>query len=141
MATPEAFTKNAVTAVLQHAKDSTGAMRPIVWTMPTPGAADTGSPDFWILAAGRLILVEAKADKSEGGRDARPAQVKFMETWSAAGATTFVVKDETSFEAFKLWLSTFLALPAPAQVPWRSEVVKSRAPAPPIPRAKRAPKE
>ena len=139
MATPENLSKAAIRAVLEHARQA-GA-RPIVWTMPTPGPGDTHSPDFWVLAAGRLILVEAKADPSEGGRPARPGQISFLESWSAAGATTFVVKDEASFESFKLWVATFLVLPNMAPVPWRSEIAKSRRPAPAIPRAKRAPKE
>lgn len=139
MATPENLSKDAIRAVLEHAKQ-TGA-RPIVWTMPTPGPGDTHSPDFWVLAAGRLVLVEAKADPSEGGRPARPGQVGFLENWSAAGAVTFIVSDETSFTNFKWWLSNYLALPSMAPAPWRSEIIKSRRPAPAIPRAKRAPKE
>ena len=139
MATPENLSKAAIRAVLEHAKQP--GVRPIVWTMPTPGPGDTHSPDFWVLAAGRLVLIEAKADPSEGGRPARPGQAAFLENWSSAGAVAFVVRDDASFEGFKRWLASYLALPGMATVPWRSEVVKSRRAAPAIPRAKRTPKE
>lgn len=135
MSTPESLSKDAIRAVLEHAK-ATGS-RPIEWAMPTPGPGDTHSPDFWIVAAGRLVLVEAKADPSEGGRPPRPGQAAFLDAWSTAGAVCFVVGDETSFANFASWLASYLGLPAPCTKPWRSKVVKTRPKAPPIPRTKR----
>lgn len=135
MSTPETLSKNAIRAALEFAKQHSAA--PIEWTMPTPGAGDTHSPDFWIMIAGRLILVEAKADPSEGGRAARPGQEDFLRRWSEAGAITFVVRDEASFDVFKHWMASYLGI-AIATTPWRSEVVKRRPVPPAIPRAKRS---
>ena len=137
MSTPETLSKNAIRAVLEFVKQH--STTPVEWTMPTPGAGDTHSPDFWIMIAGRLVLVEAKADPSEGGRAARPGQEDFLRRWSEAGAITFVVRDEASFNVFKQWMASYLGV-AIATTPWRSEVVKARPKAPPIPRTKRASK-
>ena len=136
MATPENLSKQAVRRAIAALEAHARAEIPTM--MPIPDSGNAGAPDFWLLVKSRLVLVETKADPAEGGKDATELQKRFMERWSNAGAITFVVRDEASFQQWLSWMATYLRLPAVPEAPWRSAQVQARRKAPAIPRTKNA---
>ena len=135
MATPENLSKMAVKRAIAVVEAQAATTIPLM--MPIPDSGNAGAPDFWMLVKSRLVLVETKADPSEGGKGVTEAQRRFMEAWSNAGAIVFTVRDEASFRSWLAWMATYLRLPAVPDVPWRSEQVQARRKAPPIPRVKK----
>ena len=121
--------RRAIAIIEAHARTEIPTM------MPIPDSGNAGAPDFWLLVKSRLVLVETKADPAEGGKDATELQKRFMERWSNAGAITFVVRDEASFQQWLSWVANYLRLPVVPDVPWRSAQVQARRKAPAIPRA------
>ena len=113
-ATPESRSKDAakkvlecIAAALPKTASETHA-EGLWWWWIQPGYGQANAPDLIGFIQGAAVVVEFKADPSEGGRPPRPGQVREIEAILAAteGTASWVgaVGDAESFDLWRAWM-------------------------------------
>jgi hypothetical protein len=99
--TPEARVKKKIRELLDSYGDK------LYYYMPVPGGYGRTTIDYLICARGIFVGIEAKGRPGQGPTE---RQEGVIEDIRAAGGTVFVINDDGSLGALRIWLESAMKL-------------------------------